>query len=178
LTYLVVDAQVQREAAAHEGASANAVAFALALQAIAAEESLGLAVNRRLMQEYGWEKPERGFISEFASALLRDLTARDRVARVADEPDEALACAVNGLYQNEKTMAEKDVHLVVAALATDRRILSHEKRARRAFRTAIPADARLAALHWVSPADSHCRAWLGQGAPDEPAYHLTQPPAW
>ena len=178
MTYLVVDAQVQREAAAHDAASPNALACALALQAIAAHDGLGLAVNTRLLQEYGRAEPNRGFISEFAADVLAEMNTGDRVRAFADEPDAPLARAVNGLDQNEKAMAEKDLHLVVAALASDNRILSHEKRARRAFRKAMDADARLQAMRWISPAEPNCNAWLTDGAPDKPAYQLTHDPRW
>ena len=174
----MVDAQVQREAANHATASANAVAFALALQAIAANANLGLAVNSMLMREYGLEDPLRGFISQFATSNLIEMTARGRVSRVADVPDATLDSAVSGLDQNAKTTAKKDLHLVVAALAADNRILSHEKLARRAFQKAIPADARLAVIHWVSPGEPACCSWLSRGAPDEPAYQLTHSPSW
>jgi hypothetical protein len=61
----------------------------------------------------------------------------------------------------------KDMHLIEAARASDKRILSLDDRARRHFRHASGTVRELRGLCWVNPGNAHEQAaeWLGAGAP-------------
>jgi hypothetical protein len=84
------------------------------------------------------------------------MTDKRRVFRLTDGRDESL---------RRRMITDamlKDVHLLEAALATDKRIISNDDRARNSFRP-IP-DVRL--VLWVNPSRPEEKAveWLNSGA--------------
>ena len=66
-------------------------------------------------------------------------------------------------------MVAKDVHLVEAALATDRLITSQDERVRSALRTASNNVGELKRIVWVNPTrgDEKPVDWLREGAKTE-----------
>jgi len=85
-------------------------------------------------------------------------------------PDEKLRTRVaSAVSDNRKQAAEKDAHLIEAALATDRLIASQDERARGIFREASRGVRELKPIVWVNPtlpADDPI-GWLRNGAPFE-----------
>ena len=80
------------------------------------------------------------------------LTAQDRIVALETCRDDELADKIRAaLPLNQRRIAEKDLHLVVAALATDSTIISCDGRARGAFAAACGAVAQLQVLRWVNP---------------------------
>lgn len=66
----------------------------------------------------------------------------------------------------EAVIAAKDLHLLVAALAADRIVISNETRCARAFAKLIGSVDGLGQLQWVVPAEDPegVEAWLQRGA--------------
>lgn len=76
----------------------------------------------------------------------------------------------SGLGPTQLEEAEKDLHLIEAALEADGVVLSRDERARRLlgrFATSVP---ELGAVTWVNPDrdEERPREWLEAGAPLEP----------
>lgn len=67
----------------------------------------------------------------------------------------------------QRSIAEGDVHLIEAAIATDRAVSSGDERARSVFRAASKHLPELNPIVWVNPARCLPRAlaWLRDGAP-------------
>ena len=68
----------------------------------------------------------------------------------------------------------KDVHLIEAALATDRRIVSHDETARGHFRRLAASVASIRDVIWVDPTvpAEHALEWAEQGAPAQRSRRL------
>jgi hypothetical protein len=116
------------------------------------------------MLEREWDKHQ----SKFASGWRVQMTARALICRVADgthrKVANALACS--NLTQAQKKAAQKDFHLVSAALATEQTILSNDDEARNIFAAAAAGIDQLQKLIWVNPSNAaeNCAHWLAQGA--------------
>ena len=69
---------------------------------------------------------------------------------------------------------QEDVHLLEAALFTDKSIVSKDKRARRHFGNISLQIKKIRDVVWVNPdvADDQCTEWLKLGAPVETARQL------
>jgi hypothetical protein len=81
--------------------------------------------------------------------------------------DEISEAAQNVAWSHEEAViAAKDLHLLVAALAADRIVISNEIKCARAFAKLIGSVDGLSQLQWVVPAEDPERveAWLQRGA--------------
>jgi hypothetical protein len=66
-----------------------------------------------------------------------------------------------------KEMLE-DIHLIEAALATDKTLLSLDKQVRRHFKLFLPQLPELEAVSWQNPAEAEeILDWLEKGAPPD-----------
>ena len=76
---------------------------------------------------------------------------------------------VSAVPDNRKQAAEKDVHLIEAALGTDRLVASGDETARGIFRSASESVHELKPIVWVNPTlpSDDPIGWLGNGAPSE-----------
>jgi hypothetical protein len=94
--------------------------------------------------------------SLFARVWLAEMTSKAKVQDIADVRNEELRAQAPGTVS-----AQKDVHLVEAALATDRIVISLDDRARTEL--SVPAAAE---VMWVHPVDEggHVIYWLRNGA--------------
>jgi hypothetical protein len=108
--------------------------------------------------------------SRFSSSWLTSMFARRQVQRVVPVPvrlQPAMASA--GLTAKEQRACEKDLHLIEAAIATDRRIASLDETARDLLRrvAAMPEGKTIASVHWINPERpaEDALAWLAVGAP-------------
>jgi hypothetical protein len=68
----------------------------------------------------------------------------------------------------------KDIHLIEAALSSDRRIISLDENAKRHFATASAKIEELRDIIWVNPKDAKADpvGWLERGAPAEKRFKL------
>ena len=110
--------------------------------------------------------------SRYSSKWLTQMYGRKRVCRIkmGKEHDANLRKRIdNALPQKQRQLAAKDVHLIEAAIMTDRLISSREKDARKAFMGASNGVAELKKIVWVNPTfvDEEPLKWLKNGAPDE-----------
>jgi len=110
--------------------------------------------------------------SRFSSTWLTSMFARKQVCRLRTSPiDLSLAIGAARFTDHERGECEKDLHLIDAAIAADRRIASLDEAARNLFRRlAQVADGRqIASIVWVNPerTNESAESWLAAGAPDE-----------
>ena len=100
-----------------------------------------------------WQKHASGF----SQTWMRRMYAKGKIVGMNDVGQQILServrAAVAGDYQPE-AWAEiaKDLHLVQAALATDRVIISGDRRARDTYRIACRRVRELGPICWVNPA--------------------------
>ena len=109
-------------------------------------------------------------ISRYSKRWRRRMWARKRVVKITGERDETLRGRIDAsVSQDQRAMVAKDVHLVEAALATDRLITSQDERVRSALRTASNNVGELKRIVWVNPArgDEKPIDWLRDGAKAE-----------
>ena len=94
--------------------------------------------------------------SLFAARWLAEMTSKAKVEAIADLRNEDLRAEAPGTAS-----AQKDLHLVEAALATDKIVISLDNRAR--MELSVPAAAE---VMWVHPVDEggHVIYWLNKGA--------------
>jgi hypothetical protein len=73
------------------------------------------------------------------------------------------------LTASERAALLKDLHLIKAALAADKTIISWERRSRDLFTRAAQDVSMLSGIVWVDPTEDPATAiqWLQQGAPPE-----------
>jgi hypothetical protein len=109
-----------------------------------------VVMNKKIVEE--WFRHQ----SQYSSAWIAFMTDKRRVFKLTDGRSEFL---------RRRMITDamlKDVHLLEAALATDKRIISNDDRARNSFRR-VP-DVRL--VLWVNPSRPEEKAveWLNRGA--------------
>jgi hypothetical protein len=80
------------------------------------------------------------------------------------------------LTQAQRKAAQKDFHLISAALSTDQTILSNDNEARKIFALAATEVVQFQKLIWVNPCNDHeqCIQWLVKGAKPEQQRFLFQ----
>jgi len=104
--------------------------------------------------------------SLFARAWLAEMTSKGKVEAIPHIENEQLRAEAPGTRS-----AQKDLHLVEAALATDRIVISLDETAR--VELSVPAAAE---VMWVHPVDEggHVVYWLNKGAEPVDAWKLGQ----
>lgn len=157
---LVVDASVARAAGASEGPAETAVACG---------EALDAAFDHHLVvfSKEGFDEFER-HASDFALRWFRRMESKARVRRHTN-PNWRLRRQLerlSGLTEAARKAMLKDAHLLDAALATDRIVLSRDEKARTLFRTASRVLPEVGKVHWGNPevAEEEVVDWLRKGA--------------
>ncbi|MGK3962379.1 hypothetical protein WMF38_55890 [Sorangium sp. So ce118] len=126
-----------------------------------------LAMSPALLAE--WER----HWSTFARRWFYKMRSSRRVRDVTPEQHGPTRKAAKTVLDREARQAvAKDMLLVEAALATDRRVLSLDEKVRRQFSVLATSVADLRSLHWANPTSTGCTAWLAAQAPDDPAWKL------
>ena len=94
--------------------------------------------------------------SLFARAWLAEMTSRAKVEGIADVRNEDLRAEAPATAS-----AQKDLHLIEAALATDKIVISLDDTARAELSVPAAAD-----VMWIHPVDEGGRVmyWLNKGA--------------
>jgi hypothetical protein len=166
---LVVDASVLRSAgseAAVAPASTNCRDVLMQIR----DSRHKLVVTVELQAE--WKR----HASRFAAAWILDMLKRDRATILgsvaADDEIQALPDQCNSVNKSEAVA--KDLHLVIAALTTDKSVLSCDTTARRCFCELVEACSRLGAILWLDPVSEFDETitWLKDGAKRVKAYQL------
>ena len=98
---------------------------------------------------------------------LIQMWSRKRVDRVGEERNDNLRKKINKvIISRQKPVVEKDIHLIEAAIATDRLLTSRDETARRAFGNVSAIVGELRQIVWVNPTqnDENPINWLQDGA--------------
>ena len=115
--------------------------------------------------------------SYFSATWLTQMYRKRQVHRHDAEHDEDLRRRIAAsVSDNRQHAAEKDVHLIEAALGTDRLVASQDERARGTFREASRRVRELKQIVWVNPtlpADDPI-GWLRNGARSEARRQLAR----
>ncbi|WP_437724230.1 hypothetical protein [Sorangium sp. So ce861] len=166
---LVIDASVAR-AAGGEGAT-----YPLSKHCRDALRTVLDVCHRAVMPpaiREEWNKHQSVFASQWRVAMV----ARKKLILEDTRPDPMLRGEIEAASSSEpgREAMLKDVHLVEAAQASDRTILSLDDAARDLFAGASRRVRALRTIVWVNPGSEADRArdWLDGGAPPEAAYRL------
>lgn len=163
---VVVDASVARAAGGTDASQASSCACRDVLLALR-EADLRLAMSPPLDDEW------RRHASRFTRKWLVGMYARRRVLRLTPDPFAPLHAACAALPEGRSRRAiEKDLHLIDAAFAADRRVLSNDNEVRADLRELASRLTALRRLLWADPTEGGCIAWVGAGMPDAQRYHL------
>ena len=158
---LVIDADVARSA----GLSEHPISSACR-EFLATVLSIGhhVVMSEAIQEEWGRHR------SIYSLKWLTRMYGKKQVDRNKIEPDEDLRERIDmAVIPNHKAIVAKDVHLIEAAIATDRLITSRDERARRAFGNASANVSELKQIVWVNPTqdDEKPTDWLRDGAKTE-----------
>lgn len=113
--------------------------------------------------------------SSYSAKWLTRMYGRKRVHDAVIEPNCNLRRKVKTvLLGDQGSAAEKDLHLIEAAIGTDRRVASQDERARAAFRSAAGSVRELSPIVWVNPTRQSESPvdWLRNGAKAEECRQL------
>ena len=109
-------------------------------------------------------------ISKYSRRWRRQMYGRRLVTQIKVDEDEILRGRIDAaVYLDQKAIVAKDVHLIEAAIATDRLVASQDERARRAFGNASANVSELKQIVWVNPTQDEEKPidWLRDGAKTE-----------
>lgn len=103
-----------------------------------------------------WRRQMTGKKKLHGGAIQRNDQLRDSIANAIHDP-------------TPREAAQKDAHLIEAALVGNQIVVSLDERAREAFSTASRDVRVLTGIVWVNPSkpDEDATAWLHTGAPDD-----------
>lgn len=107
--------------------------------------------------------------SKFSIVWLSSMVARKKVFRIKIEQNSLLRERLEDMDFSEKNKNAviKDVHLVEAALETDKIVISGDDMARNLFRSASRSIGEIKQIIWVNPIhdDEKVVVWLESGTP-------------
>lgn len=112
--------------------------------------------------------------SEFAAQWYYQMRNRRKLVEgLTEDPgfERSLRKGIAALPASRREVAEKDLPLVMAALAADHVILSLDKPARLVYSHLASDLPVLRSITWVNPEVNDCLVWLQEGAP---AWHDCQ----
>lgn len=124
--------------------------------------SVKVSVSEVLLEE--WKKHR----STYSRAWLSSMFSRRLIERISSFSgrSSSVCNAVRKLPQPQRTIAEKDVHLVVIAVDRSYRIVSCELRCRAAFHAASSFCNEIKKVVWIIPTDSlACAVVSGRVSP-------------
>ena len=170
--FFVIDASVSRVAdrrRAHEGMPGASASFILLMSVM--EHCRGFAASASVLRE--WERNE----SPAGARWRQDMALRDKFILEDVPPDTELRDGIRCLRHvsdSEKDIMLKDVHLIEAALAFDRMILSWDRQARLHFLRCASLHHLFKGVIWISPDEcgGRFKRWIRLGADPEAADFL------
>jgi hypothetical protein len=166
---LVIDASVARASGGGHATAEEAKATRDFLSG-ALEASHQVVLTPEISEEW------RRHRSAFARRWLVSMFARRRVLRLPSATDAALRTKVSDAAENQagRDAMEKDMLLIEAGLATERRVTSLDDRCRGHFARVSTSVGEIRSIVWVNPRNTRelPLRWLSAGAPDEPPRRL------
>lgn len=161
---LVIDASVAQSAGgegAVNGVSKRCREFLVAAYDLA----FRVAMTPEIAREWKRHRSSR------TRKWLNEMAGRKLVDRIEPEPDAELRNCIYEVKVSAKRhqAMRKDVHLLEAALATDRRVVSRDDEVRGLFRSLAKEAKKVADVVWVNPVapEEQAVSWLQNGAPAE-----------
>ena len=112
-----------------------------------------LRICHRVTMTEAIEEEWREHSHKFARAWLHSMYARRKVDWVVPKVDKSLESRIVWALprKNDQDTARKDLHLIQAAIKTDRIVLSADKAARDCFREATAKVHQLRRIEWADP---------------------------
>jgi hypothetical protein len=157
--HLVIDACVARSA----GETEHPVSSCCRKCLLAVQESGNfLVMTPEIAAE--WKRHK----SRFATTWRASMTARKRVIWLKDSALPSLRKRAGKFNESRcRAVIDKDLHLVEAALASHRTIVSRDGRAGACFRLFAKTEASIRDVAWICPVqnEDHLHGWLKQGRP-------------
>jgi len=122
----------------------------------------GMALSRELYAE--WRRHQSRFAYKWRLSML----GHRKLAYMGDASNEGFRDAIASLplTEKEREVILKDLHLVEAAMASDRVVVSRDEEARSSFRKAACHIPELRDIMWVNPTEDpgSVLRWLSEGA--------------
>jgi hypothetical protein len=166
---VVVDASVAASAGGAGATQSEAIACRDALKALL-EGTVSAVMTSTLKNEW------REHRSTYAHKWLLEMHGRRRVIVIYPPLHEATRAKMAGLSNGPRKAVQKDLHLVEAALATDKRVASRDDAVRSHFCSLCITVTALRHVQWVNPAsNATALAWFRDGCPDAQAHLLRVP---
>lgn len=111
----------------------------------------------------------RNHLSRYSRRWRKQMYGRRRVYRIEKkkERDNNLRQRIDrAVHRNQRAIVDKDVHLIEAAIATDRLVTSKDESARGVFKDASDGVVDLQQIVWVNPTCNKEKPidWLENGA--------------
>lgn len=162
---LVIDADVARAAGSEEATAPRAKDCRDFLQEVKLQNHR-LVMTREISEEW------KNHRSRFARGWLVSMYASRSVERVNPSPNNTLRNKITTTTSNQAAInaMEKDYHLLEAALATDKTIISLDETSRNLFKRAAQQVGDIRNIIWVNPektGEEGPITWLQQGAMPE-----------
>jgi hypothetical protein len=161
---LVVDASVARAAGGHQTVAPRGRRcrdFLMKVRSVGHRMAWGPKIEEE------WNK----HASCFASQWLTSMNNLRKLQRVDDTPSAECLAEIQAVVADESVRVTlcKDARLIVAAEATDQRVVSSDDKVRGHFAQLLRSCPRRGLICWVNPAvdDERPIAWLEAGAPSE-----------
>ncbi len=163
---IVIDASIARAAGTDAATATRAVLCRDCLMAVR-DAGLLVVLSQAIKSEW---KTHR---SEYARRWLTWMVGSRRFILVSPEPNPAVDTAIRSLLtETERAAAEKDQHLIEAAVAASQRVLSLDSTARDCFSKVAMSAGELRAIHWGNPESVGCNEWVADGTPDDSQWAL------
>lgn len=162
---LVVDADVARSCGHPDAPAARAQTCRDVLDAVRTAP-LDVVMSREISEE--WLE----HASRYASKWLVKMRSSRRVVEVEPPHHGPTRRACHSLPNGVAALVRKDLHLVEAALATDRRVVSLDKRVRHHLTGLAQRIGELKRILWAPADDPACVAWIKRGAVEDPTWSL------
>lgn len=170
---LVIDCSVMRATGGEESRHPVGISCRAFLEGVR-DHGHRLVITSAIVQE--WNKYRR--INKFSKYAIRwqtEMTTKGKVERLDVPPNKVLRDKVTGTAVNPHIAVsmDEDMHLIEAALASDRIVASLDH-VRNHFGTAAKTVAEIELVVWVDPSipDEGCADWLKRGAKANPSRQL------
>jgi hypothetical protein len=171
MTRVVLDVSVARSSGDETATHPNAVACRETLKAVNNNPSILLVMTNEILDE--WLKidleSKKSYASAWSIKWLLSMRSKKRVTTIkAIKINEFDQCAKVNLIPEHLKELRKDAHLFYAALASDKKVISCDKKCWQYAIAIADCYPRIQGLYWVNPNDSYCLEWISEGANDNP----------
>jgi len=125
-------------------------------------------IGHRLVWTKEISREWRKHASRFSRTWRTTMIQKDLVVDAGDPRDPDLETAIDEAaeFEGRRVEMQKDRHLIVAALRTERRIISLNEKDRERFARICDQVTQIQRIVWVNPrlANEDCSEWLKRGA--------------